>query len=566
LIAALAGLKQRLNFNFPTIFLLVAIIVVSFIAHIVFINQPFFMDEMPIIRNHLRFISKFTLMPDHAKYPTFFYYLSLPATAVSILSEYLSSGDETVSQVAARLFFMENQSLSLGTRILNVGIFFIAGAIAAAIIWRHINPVASLLTFVLLVSSPGLLEYTGYALPDTSLILLGALSLFFLYKVEGPEDRRAFFLSVAFAGLAISTKYNAVGLIFPAMIWGIVIFRESGLLFSRQFFSLVGISVLVLLGSFLAGSPGWVINPEFFLAELRYELDHARFGHFGATGVPVLGQFELLLRHLPVLFVFALPGSLLAIRTAPRQSILALSAVVGTFLIAAASRKQSFHYLFPAIPGIVVLAGYAVHGVLTRFEKFGLGFVICIGLFSAAISSTRAVAFLNENSTELAKQWIVANIPKGSVVATSWAYVPKLYSDSDLKSLRSSPLYMKVKGDPMKHEITYRTMYYEPVFSEVQSSGAEYLVVSSLVFDRFFNFGTFTKIEPGENDLTYKPFRSSQKFYRDLFSSPDWKIVFDADTGNGPRTFVLKRVGPHADNAPAPDSGSSDACATVAIC
>lgn len=517
------------------------IFILGLVAHVLYTKQPFFMDEYPVISNQLRFAYERTIVPDHAKYPTFFYYLSLPATALSIIYNYLSGSYNSITQAASELFLFERTDLAMGARLFNVALFYASAVLTALIIRRQTSSVAALTVFLLVGSAPGFLPYSAYALPDITLIFLSAGIHWFLYQLKTPGDYRNLYVAVAIVGLAISTKYNAAGLLLPVAIWTAIVFWRSGTLISWQFMRHAAFSSLILVAFFLLGSPGWVIDTEFFVSELRYEIEHAQDGHLGASGMPILGQIELLLRSLPVLFLLSIPGVLFAISRARADSAIPISAAVGTLILAAMSEKQSFHYLFPAVPSLVILAGFSTDVILKRFEVGGTVVLVFIAFLSSILSLYFSSQYLKPNTTDLAKTWFVENVPEGSSVVSEWAYVPVLHSQESVDRLRNSKPYHVLGSDPLDQEPLYHVISLEPDFLALEASDAEYLVTSSRAFNRFFEFGFFTRLEPAIGSAIRGKFESTRDFYSELFASRDWKLVFEEDTGNGPRTLIYHR-------------------------
>lgn len=520
----------------------VLILLTGLAAHVINSWQPIFIDEGPVLRNQLRFVQMRTLIPDHAKYPTFYYYVSLPATAVSIVVNAVTGAGESIQQTAAQLFLFERRDLALGPRLFNIAILYAAAGFVALIIARRVSPVAALFAFFLVASTPGLLTYTGYALPDVTLILLGAGNLWFLYRFQKSDDLWFFLGAVALVGLAISTKYNAAGLAVSPGIWGVAVNMRSGMLFSKLFPLHVVLALTVLIVFFLIGSPGWILAPDFFLDELRFEVEHASKGHIGAVGVPVLGQIELLLTNIPVLFLLSLPGLILAARHEGMASLIPISSIVATLALAAFSEKQSFHYLFPAIPGLSILAGHTIGVVLQRYRRPALFGFAAICLLLSAVSLTDAARLFRPNATDLAKSWILHNIPEGSRVTTEFAYVPVVYSKEHAAAVRESTLYKALGTDPLSAEPMYVVTENTYDLADLEAKHVQYLITSPRVFDRFFDHGLFTKRAPEPDHPMFKEFEQKRAFYEALFASDDWHIVYESRTGHGPDALVLQYI------------------------
>lgn len=510
-------------------------------AHVLYTKQPFFIDEYPVISNQLRFAHERTIVPDHAKYPTFFYYFSLPTTALSIIYHYISGSYNSVAQAASDLFLFERRELAMGARLFNVALFYAAATIIAQIVRKQTSNISALIVFLLMVSAPGLLPYSAYALPDVTLLFLSVGIHWFLYRLRTPSDFKNLYLAAALVGLAVSTKYNAAGLLLPVAVWGTLVFWRGGILNSWQLLRHVALSTVFLISFFLIGSPGWIIDTEFFASELRYEIEHAKDGHLGTSGVPLLGQFELLLRSLPVLFLLSVPGAVLAIKTTRAESAIPISAAIGTLMLAAMSEKQSFHYLFPAVPSLVILAGFSAEAIVRRFDLSGAVILGSIAFLASVLSLYLSSYYLKPNTTELAKSWIVENVPEGSSIASEWAYVPMLHTHESVERLRKSKPYRALGSDPLGQEPIYNVISLEPDFRALDASGADYVVTSSRAFNRFFQFGVFTRLEPAANSVLRADFERARGFYTELFDSRGWELVLEENTRNGPRTLIYRR-------------------------
>ena len=65
---------------------LVAVVLVSLLAHGLHLLQPYFQDERPLFGSHLTFVDERTIVPTLAKYPSFYFYLSFPGSLVGVLT------------------------------------------------------------------------------------------------------------------------------------------------------------------------------------------------------------------------------------------------------------------------------------------------------------------------------------------------------------------------------------------------------------------------------------------------------------------------------------------------
>ncbi len=96
-------------------------------------------------------------------------------------------------------------------------------------------------------------------------------------------------------------------------------------------------------------------------------------------------------------------------------------------------------------------------------------------------------------------------------------------------------LYAGLRGFPSV------PMVYDEAFA--RDTQARYIITSSGCFARFFQFGRFTRIPPPEGTELREEFDQRREFYQALFEGRyGWRIVYDLQTGNGPRVLIFERT------------------------
>ncbi len=189
--------------------------------------------------------------------------------------------------------------------------------------------------------------------------------------------------------------------------------------------------------AFLAGTPGWLLAPRLFAAGLSFELEHARAGHLGTAGLPVLGQLELLARDAPLVLVLGAGGLWVGLRQPDRRSAVVAAVSAGSaLLLAATSHKQSIQYLFPMFPALCDAAAAAVARLAAARARAGLLAVgLALGVCAGANLEAGLRAALHPSTTRVARNWIESHVPAGTRVALEDNYVPRLYSSEALTKL-----------------------------------------------------------------------------------------------------------------------------------
>ncbi|MBY8976377.1 glycosyltransferase family 39 protein [Rhodobacteraceae bacterium NNCM2] len=517
------------------------------IAHMLYLFQPYFLDETPILNNHFEMLNgKF--LPSHAKYPSFFSYVTFPGLAGQVYLHKLILGSEGIKEALDHLVYLDLESLVFPGRLTSLA-FLVATSVVSFFTLKRIDGTVGIICGLWLLATPALLSYGSYALPEMLVLLLSTLCMAFLFRaLDASTPGKAllsFLLATAWAGLAISSKYNALILLPPVAVTGVLLGVEEGRIRPIRILSLCILAITTCITAFLIGSPGWVFKFYFFLDELLFEVAHADVGHLGQFGVPYLGQFELLLRQMPVVFVFSVGGAIVwALRSRSRLGLVALSLMVSGLVVCAQSNKQSLHYLFPIIPGMLFFSAYALGDLLARYRDVTKMAALTFTLLLASISLLESRVHLFPNTTAMTAEWLAENVSSSEVIALDWAYVPGFRSGDEFDALEArgtDPAVLAVLRDAQPTMLIER---HEQAPEYLANPAPDFIVVSEAAFARFFEFGVFTGLRPPAGGPLSARFENARAFYDQLFNGDDWKLAFEADTGNGPRTLVFARTAP----------------------
>jgi len=520
-----------------------SVLALSLLVHGLYLTQPFFTDERPLINSHIDFVDQGTLVPSIANYPSLYFYLSFPGTLIGVVVQSIVGGYESLTDATVRLLLKDTGRMALGGRVVTLLCLYAAGWFAWVGLRRFVGHWGAAFAALIVISTPGLLQYGSYLLPDVPLMMFSLITMILAMRAVTVADNaaglRLLYFAAACAGLAVSTKYNGVAMVVVVATAGVMLSVEQGRLRVGVLVKTALISAAVFMAAFLLGTPGWLIAPGFFWDALQFEMAHARGGHLGAEGVPVLGQLELLVRSIPAISLAALAGGLWwAARIRDRAGLIALVMVLAGIGLVAQSSKQSFQYLLIMVPGLLYFAGLAA-GAFGRPGRLVAGLLVVAALGGSLF---QAWPMTRPNTSDMARAWIDGHVTPDQTIARAWNYVPGLLSDEEFADLAETPEFTEVAKEMRAAQPTLKIERYPYKPNYLTSTDADFILTSAWVFDRYYTHGWFTATQPTKGSAQFKKFETRKSFYDSLFASDRWKLVFEADTGNGPRTLIYGRA------------------------
>ena len=271
-----------------------------------------------------------------------------------------------------------------------------------------------------------------YATTDITMTLFVMCTVLSLVRLHVDRRAKHAWFAGLFAGLAMGTKYNAALVACPMAVVELLHFwprRSNWRHALRETY--LPLMVLVMLTTFLATSPYLLLDYRKALQDFR-ALQQSM--SVGMTPPELLGpgwiyHFRFSLVHglgIPLLAASVLGLVVMAARQ-PTAALLLGSFPAAYYLVAGASANVFVRYMIPVLPFLCVFAASfvdTVAEVLARRTTLRQPILAAvIGAALVAPSAWSVVQFdavlAREDSRNIAAQWVLENVPRGSTVYTT---------------------------------------------------------------------------------------------------------------------------------------------------
>ncbi|MBN8550007.1 MAG: glycosyltransferase family 39 protein [Deltaproteobacteria bacterium] len=316
-------------------------------------------------------------------------------------------------------------------------------------------------------------------LKEDSLLLFFILACFLAVLKAVQEDKKMFLLLAGvLAGLSASTKYS--GLLTSAIVMMAPWLRSKS--FKPDWgYAKITVAALALVPlAFLGGSPYVVLDYPKFISDFNYERSHMLRGH--TQSIDAWSQFwmyHLSRSILPgvstVTSMIALCGCGLLLWRRRVEDLVLLALILAFYLpaewVKAKPAPQPERYIFPCLPFLALAAAQCIEFISwTRLKRFAPA-LACIAIAFPALRSFTLAREMRTDTRVQVAQWIRENVPPGSKVLFDWQpYSPAL--------------------SPKEYSIEYILRINVPqrlTPAALKKSDADYLVLSSLFYDRYFS-------------------------------------------------------------------------------
>ncbi|MBL7198186.1 MAG: glycosyltransferase family 39 protein [Candidatus Omnitrophica bacterium] len=492
------------------------------------------------------FIKNYTLMPTYFGYPTLFSYLSTIPTGIVALVLYIKGVIPTLSSIAVLNYF-DSVLPCLGARITSATFGLATILLLFKIGNKFFTIKTGLIAAVFLVFSRIHIHYSGYGLPEATMVFFATCSLFFSLSALKSKSIRNFILAGAFAGFTASTKYNGAFMVLPILTTHLIhLYDEKRLVLPHAWWvnRCIIFSGLAFICAFFIGSPGWILEPKLFLIGFLDELAEVAKGGFGGFGVPYVRHLVLFWNWEKTIAVFFGLGLLYAIFRHSRQDIVLLVLVLLSFFYIGSLQKKYLHYLIFLYPALCLLSARLLSEILIKLNKRVVklsAFLILISVFGWPIYSTAIYTYQGvlQDNRWIAQKWIHNNIPERSKVVIDWNYIPKLLTKEQKEKMTKGKYRVFFENYP-KDIYTYKLipLKYNPAW--LKEVRADYLITSSYCFDRFFK----TPLPP-PNSPFFDKTNNRKDTYEALFykgKESGWELLREFCIGGGPRILIYRRT------------------------
>lgn len=398
------------------------------------------------------------IQPAQGKFTPGFYnygtlYLTIQKVATDVASSY--AGVEVKEDGSNRWEVVRSHLLA--GRVVGT----VAGALAALAVYlaliRHTSPIGAVMGGLAMGLTPGLVVHSRFQTVD---VLATCFLSFCFYQcskmvpVEGDEIdvkavQKAALLAGVFAGLSAATKYTGVLALFAIVATLYLVLGKDRL---KDFSRLSLLSVAALVGVFILGTPGSVLDSAKFMQDFQFELTHTSTGHglvFAGTAPGFVYHLSnLIVGYGGALLVFSIAG--LGRGMYRKQAWLigpVLFALVEYMLIGRAEVKF-LRYTFPLIPVLAMGYGWGIGQAhkngSTQMKAFVAFAIFAIAGFGGGLASTAMMTkwMVEPDVRDQMASFVKQNLPEGAsvgLVSDPWFYTPTLYPE-----IQAGPAQMRI--------------------------------------------------------------------------------------------------------------------------
>ena len=525
---------------------------------------PLFMDEAPILYNVAHFLRHKTIVPAHFSYPTFFSYLAAIPVITGFFIFYIHSGFPlaglTNSQWTGFLFTASLGYSVMAGRILSI----IFSVLTMVLVYRYARKRFGLtagLTAILILSldmaGGTYVVYSRYALPDVASAFWATLGMILIFSYSERKSIRYLYGAALAVGLGISTKYNAGMAVLPLALAAWWAVRDGQW---KQ-----GITVLLLTAAgFLAGSPGWILKPDSFLAGYLFEAHHMARGHLGGHSMDWLWFFQDLWHTRTIILPVLAATVLYSFRKHRRIDILFLVLALPSFLVIGQFEKKGIHYMFFLYPVAALFVGRFVQALRNRTGErryARLLFTAAVAVFFFIQPLIRISGMVRRDlirdNREKALSWMPEHMATGSRVTIDPLVMSGVWDQGDVQELKQS---FRAAGNPYLDHLN-RFFENKPVYwlrdirtvwedaAALDTLNSDYLVAFSSNYQRFFTDNP--RHMPPAGTPLYDEFMRKKRFYVYLLNGTEhgFRRIKTFDGKAGPEIHIFRLVSRNRNDA-----------------
>lgn len=390
-------------------------------------GMPYFYneDEAHHFNRTVNMVKSGQFNPKYFHKPSLHFYLRMPVVAASFLWS-VSKGEirsvtEIVTQskegVGGYAFSASHPRIVKWNRAFSVSLLLGTAILCFLVVQKLIGcRVIASFAFLLTAFSPELIKYGAVIGVDVVMTFFVTLSTYLAFLSIKAESRSQIFFSAIAAGLAVSSKYNALPILIVPLL--AASFYEKRL----QNFA---VSLALFVAAFVVGSPFVLAELPMFLDQFAYEIWHYGIaGHEGHSAEPGLSQAFFYLKWLNgqalglPLLIAAVAGAFLHARKSKKEAII-LAAFPLTFLMLMISQRANFERnMIVVLPYFAIFGAIFIARVAGKSRALGvLALVICLAFPAYKSFGVRTQQKSISDSRNDLSDWLLNNKGPETAVA-----------------------------------------------------------------------------------------------------------------------------------------------------
>lgn len=453
--------------QFFSIIVLAGVLVLAFSLRYVGLDfglpENYHPDEVPKFNAIMRMVQYGDLNPRYFLHPTLLLY---SAYFFNTLFHWLGvPGDWSDTLILSGRF------VSLTAGVLSVYLVYAIGT-------RLFDRFAGLTAASFLAVAPLHVTCSRYLKEDSLLVFVTLLTVLTVLKAVQEDRPRLLLLAALFGGASASVKYS--GLLSIFILLGAPWLRSRSFVPDRRYLRWTAGAAILFPFGFVLCSPYTVLDSTKFLHDFRMERNHMSRGH--TTAIDPWSQYWMyhftrsILPGTSYLLAFLGVMGLGIIAWRRRLSDLYVVCLFLLFYLPAEYVKakpapQPERYILPCLPILALAAGEFVRQLSALRARVFVPALLTCALLIPFLHSSRLASEVQNDTREQMARWMSENIAPGSTVFIDWKpYSPRLERTAFV------PEYLPRENILGSLQI-----------EELRSSGVDYLLLSSLFYDRYFS-------------------------------------------------------------------------------
>lgn len=332
------------------------------------------------------------------------------------------------------VFFLIGRSVSA---VLGAGSIVLTYFIAA----KFYEKKTALLSAAFFAFLPLAVEYSHYAVVDTSLVFMMLLTFLYITKVFLGGRKIDYILSGFFLGLAIATKYPAVFLIAPLLLAHILNVKNN--IAKIIFCPKIMLALFFTMAGFVLACPFSILDSRQFMSDMNLTAFAAKVGWFGwEKNNPYFYHLKNNLNGAlgPALLIVSGIGIFYAIWRRKKTDLILFVFMIVYFLGIGWNVSAYGRFMLPLLPLFCVFGAKGfweiepflfVKGKPGRIAEVVLALALLF--YPLAQSIKIDLNFLLPDTRTLAKDWIEKNIPAHSAILANVAGPPLTQSPEKIR-------------------------------------------------------------------------------------------------------------------------------------